>query len=521
MVMGSTASEVTTSRAGDRGAHGAASPGESDPPISLAPGLAESRSQPLIARYELLSELASGGMATIYAARTRGTAGFEQVVAIKTLHPHLRGERGLVEMFLDEARLAGRIHHPNVVAALDSGCDAHGHPFIAMEYVAGEQLGALLRSAGESGKRIAPQIVLRMVLDVLAGLSAAHALRDERGRSLELVHRDVSPQNILVGQDGCARLTDFGVARAEGRLHATRADVVKGKLAYMAPEQAAGRTLDQRADLFAMGVVLWEALTRRRLFAAEDSSEVFRRVLYDPIPRPSSVHASLAPLDPLLDRALARNPDERFASADEFARALEQTAHAIGGLAKHALVAKLVGRLAHDKLAAERARMQSAAASLERDVDERSETRKLTRADGFGRVLPEQAQVPALLAARRKMWRTSLRELTVPRWAGVGAALLLGALCTALFPAPAARVSPKLARAAASALATTQPEHRAPASTAAQARTAVPAARPAPVVPAVPAAPSSATPAAAPRDRQLKQSLPGLMRIPFRPGGPR
>ena len=516
MVMGWTANEVTS--AGARGAHGTASPGESDPPISLAPGFAEPRSLPLIARYELLSELASGGMATIYAARVRGTVGFEQVVAIKTLHPHLRGERGLVEMFLDEARLAGGIHHPNVVAALDSGCDAHGHPFIAMEYVAGEQLGALLRGAGESGKRIAPQIVLRIVLDVLAGLSAAHALRDEQGRSLKLVHRDVSPQNILVGQDGCARLTDFGVAKAEGRLHATRADVIKGKLAYMAPEQAAGRTLDQRADLFAMGVVLWEALTRRRLFAAEDSSDVFRRVLYDPIPRPSSVHASLAPLDPLLDRALARDPDQRFASADEFARALEQTAHAIGGLAKHAVVAKLVGRLAHDKLDAERARMQSAAASLEQDSDERSETRKLTRADGIGCDLSAQPRLPALLASRRKTWRTALRELTVPRWAGVGAALLLGALCTALFPAPAAPVAPKLARAAASALAAPRPASArlAPASTA-QAPAAVPAAS----APAVPAEPSSATPDAAPRARQLKQSFPGLMRIPFHTGDTR
>jgi eukaryotic-like serine/threonine-protein kinase len=372
-------------------------------------------------------------MATIYAARERGASGYEDIVAIKTLHPHLRRERALVEMFLDEARLAARIEHPNVIAARDSGCDAHGHPVIVMQYVAGEQLGALLRRAGEAGKRIAPQIGLRIVLDALHGLRAAHALRDEQGRPLALVHRDVSPQNILIGLDGIARLTDFGVAKAEGRLHVTRADVVKGKLAYMAPEQAAGRTLDQRADLFAMGIVLWEALTRRRLFAAEDSAEVFRRVLYEPIAPPSSVHSSLAPLDGLLARALARDPEQRFASADEFARALEEAAAALGGPASHAVVAKLIGRLASEKLEVERARMQSAAARLDDDdPDERSETRRLVRADGIGRESGE----PALLSERPSLFRSALRDMTAPRWVGVGLALLLGALCTALIPAP-------------------------------------------------------------------------------------
>ncbi|HMI93559.1 MAG TPA: serine/threonine-protein kinase [Polyangiales bacterium] len=413
-------------------------------PTSDAPGGASPLCRPrapLIDRYELLSELASGGMATIYAARDRGAVGFEDIVAIKTLHPHLRRDRGLVEMFLDEARLAARIQHANVIAALDSGCDAHGHPFIAMEYVAGEQLGALLRRAGEAGKRIAPQIGLRIVLDALRGLAAAHALCDERGRSLGLVHRDVSPQNILIGLDGRARITDFGVAKAEGRLHVTRTDVVKGKLSYMAPEQAAGRELDQRADLFAMGIVLWEALTRRRLFVAEDSADVFRRVLYAPIPAPSSVHRSLAPLDQLLARALARDPDSRFASAEEFAAALELAAQPFGGVASHAVVAKLVGRLASEKLEAERARMRSAAALLDDDdPDERSETRRLGRADGIGR----ESGAPALLSERPSVISSALREMTFPRWLGVVAALLIGALGTALIPAPAPR--PQVAR---------------------------------------------------------------------------
>ena len=407
---------------------------------------------PVIDRYELLSELACGGMATIYAARERGALGFDEIVAIKTLHPHLRGERSLVEMFLDEAQLASRISHPNVIAARDSGCDANGHPFIAMDYVAGEQLGALLRRAGEAGKRIAPQIGLRIVLDALQGLRAAHALAGAHGRSLGLVHRDVSPQNILIGLDGVARLTDFGVAKAEGRLHVTRADVVKGKLAYMAPEQAAGRELDQRADLFAMGIVLWETLTRRRLFAADDSAEVFRRVLYEPIAPPSSVHRSLAPLDGLLARALARDPDQRFATADEFARALELAAEALGGLASHAVVAKLVSRLAADKVAAERERMRSAAALLDGDPDEHSETRRLFRADGLGRTPGE----PALLSERPSFMAVAMRDMTFPRWLGVLAALVNGALITALLPAPEPE-RPTRPAAAASATSATKP----------------------------------------------------------------
>jgi serine/threonine protein kinase len=176
-----------------------------------------------------------------------------------------------------------------------------------MQYVEGDHLGTLLRHVIEEKRRIAPRVVLRIALDALAGLSAAHALRDDDGQPLGLVHRDISPHNILVGTDGLARLTDFGIAKTEGRLHATRSNVVKGKLAYMSPEQLSGKPLDQRADVFAMGIVIWEALTHRRLFAADDPAEIFRRVLRAPAPPPSSVHRALQPLDAVLAKALAKN----------------------------------------------------------------------------------------------------------------------------------------------------------------------------------------------------------------------
>lgn len=315
----------------------------------------------LAGRYELIAELASGGMATVYLARAWNEDGFERWCAIKKLHPHLAREREYIEMFIDEARLAGRIHHPNVIETLAAGRDDDGSHFLVMQYVAGQHLGALLRSVTLARRRIPPPLVLRIMLDALAGLSAAHALRGDDGLPLGLVHRDISPHNILVGAEGLARLTDFGIAKASGRLHATRSNVVKGKLAYMSPEQLSGKAVDQRADVFAMGVVLWEALTHRRLLASDDPAEIFRRVLHDPIPAPSSVRRELQPLDAVLAKALRRDPNERYASATEIARAVERAAPAVGGLASPRAVARLVEVVAKDKLDAERLHVANAA----------------------------------------------------------------------------------------------------------------------------------------------------------------
>lgn len=242
-----------------------------------------------LGRYEVLTQLASGGMAGVYIARAQGVAGFERLVAIKVLHPHLAHEEEFISMFLDEARLAARIRHPNVVATLDiSDTEGDGF-FLVMDYVEGDHLGALLGRSAKQGRRIPTAATARVLVDALSGLAAAHQLLDENGEPLNLVHRDISPHNVLVGTDGVSRLTDFGVAKAEVRMSSTRAGQFKGKLSYMAPEQASTGNADQRSDLFSMGIVLWESLTGRRLFRGETNAATLSKILVDPIPLPSEV----------------------------------------------------------------------------------------------------------------------------------------------------------------------------------------------------------------------------------------
>ncbi|HTU59050.1 MAG TPA: serine/threonine-protein kinase, partial [Polyangiales bacterium] len=317
-------------------------------------------------RYEILARLASGGMATVYVARVQAVAGFERLVAIKVLHSNLAHEDEFIRMFLDEARLAASIRHPNVVPTIDV-CDAGeagcGY-FIVMEYIEGDHLGALMSSAHKEQERLPLPVVMRMIADALGGLGAAHALRDDAGRTLNLVHRDVSPHNIMVGRDGVVRLTDFGVAKAEDRLTHTRDGQVKGKLAYMAPEQAVSGATDARSDLFSVGVILWESVTGRRLFRADTTAGTLNKLLREPIPAPSSVDSALAPLDALLAKALAREPEARFQTADEFARAVEEVAPAIGGLASLRGVARTVKHHAAAKLKREKKLVDDALRAL-------------------------------------------------------------------------------------------------------------------------------------------------------------
>lgn len=313
-----------------------------------------------LGRYEILCELASGGMASVHIARAQGVAGFERLVAIKVLHPHLAHEEEFISMFLDEARLAARIRHPNVVGTQDiSDTDGNGY-FLVMDYVEGDHLGALLGKSARSGTAFPTPITARILIDALNGLAAAHELVDEAGAPLNIVHRDLSPHNILIGTEGVARVTDFGVAKAEVRLSCTRAGQFKGKLAYMAPEQASTGACDQRSDLFAMGIILWESLTARRLFRGESNAATLSKILVDPIPPPSAVNAALEPWDALLARALARAPDERFQSADEFAQAIEDVAMANGGVATSRTLGALTKELIGAKVELERERIHAA-----------------------------------------------------------------------------------------------------------------------------------------------------------------
>jgi serine/threonine-protein kinase len=294
-------------------------------------------------------------MATVFLARLTGVGGFQRFVAMKRLHPHLANEKEFVEMFLDEARIAARIHHPNVVPILEVGASPVGY-YLVMEYIEGDTLARLLARAAQRGMRLPIPIALRIALDMLAGLHAAHELRDDSGGPIHLVHRDVSPQNVLVGVDGIARITDFGVARAASRLTATRVGQLKGKIAYMAPEQAAGEeSLDRRADVFAAGIVIWEELAAKRLFKAENEAATLSRVMSEPVPPLSVIVPGLSvQLSNVIMRALERDPDRRFASCAQFGDALEAAATGKERIATPRELAAYVGEVLGEEVVAQR-----------------------------------------------------------------------------------------------------------------------------------------------------------------------
>jgi serine/threonine protein kinase len=289
----------------------------------------------VVGRYALYGTIASGGMAAVYLGRLLGPAGFSRTVAIKRLHPQFAQDPEFVAMFLDEARLAARIRHPNVVPTLDVVA-THGEAFLVMEYVAGESLSKLVRAAAHRSQRIPPRIASAVMAGALNGLHAAHEAKAESGRPLGIVHRDVSPQNILVGADGIVRTIDFGVAKATGRLQQTREGQLKGKIAYMSPELLHGESATRSSDIYSSGVVFWELLTGERLFRAESEAQVVAKVLAGKIEPPSTMthgvaqtlHSStmhsLQALDGIALRALARQPEARFGSAREMAIEIER-----------------------------------------------------------------------------------------------------------------------------------------------------------------------------------------------------
>ncbi len=317
-------------------------------------------------RFELIAELASGGMGTVFLARLGGAGGFQRLYAIKRLHEHLARHGEFIEMFLDEARLAARIHHPNVVPILEIGTTAAGY-YLVMEYVEGDTAGHLFYSATQEQKPVSARVAVRIVLDALAGLHAAHEGTDDDGRSLEIVHRDVSPHNILVSVDGVSRITDFGIARAASRLAVTRTGQLKGKIAYMAPEQARSEKIDRRADVFAMGICLWEMIARRRLFKSEAEGETLNRLLYEPIPSLRSVDPEVPrELDEVCAKALARDLDQRFATAAEFSDALENAARGLEWLGSHREVAACIADVLGRDISERRADLRAWLADTER-----------------------------------------------------------------------------------------------------------------------------------------------------------
>jgi eukaryotic-like serine/threonine-protein kinase len=276
-----------------------------------------------VGRYALYGKIAAGGMATVHLGRLLGPVGFSRTVAIKRLHPQFTEDPDFVSMFLDEARLAARIRHPSVVPTLDV-VTAGGEIFLVMEFVQGETLARILRTLAPKGERIPLPIVASVFSNVLHGLHAAHEAKSERGTPLEMVHRDVSPHNVMIGVDGTARLLDFGIAKAVGRLQTTREGQIKGKLAYLAPELLGGAAATRQTDVYATAVCLWEALTGKRLFEAANEGSLVNQVLKGEVKRPGELVPELPPaVDPIVMRGLDREPANRFATAREMATALE------------------------------------------------------------------------------------------------------------------------------------------------------------------------------------------------------
>jgi serine/threonine protein kinase len=289
----------------------------------LSPQIAEERGRP-VGRYVLYEELASGGMGVVHLGRLVGAAGFVRTVAVKRLHPHLAKDPEFVAMFQDEARLAARVRHPNVVSTLDVVA-RDGELLLVMEYVGGESLASLMASAHAAGSPIPVRVASAVMSGVLLGLHAAHEARGVGGVELGIVHRDVSPQNVLVGTDGIARVLDFGIAKAVGRVHTTRDGQVKGKAPYMAPEQLRGRRIDARTDVYGASVLLWEIVTGQHLFSGNTPEEIMTKILERDVPPPSTLTRGIPPaLDALVLRGLAREPEDRFPTAREMAGDLER-----------------------------------------------------------------------------------------------------------------------------------------------------------------------------------------------------
>jgi serine/threonine protein kinase len=364
---------------------------------SLSPVATDERSY---GRYLLQYEIASGGMASVYLARSLGAAGFERPIAIKRIHPHLAKKPVFVDMFLDEARLNARIAHPNVCNVFDFG-EADGSYFMAMEYLVGQPLSRVLGAVATRQELLSSTrwhaLAARILADACQGLHAAHELLDDHGYPLHVVHRDFTPHNVFVTYDGAVKVFDFGVARAEGRLHQTETGMLKGKLAYMSPEQLARAPIDRRLDVWAAGVCLWELLTLRRLFGRRSELETVQAIASDVILEPSKVRTGVPrELDAIAMRALDRDVDRRTASARLLARELNQYISTTGITTSMSDVAELMAELFPE----ERARKLDVVANVLKSEDalalDANETSAVQRSRGV-----ELRSTPGSLAAPR------------------------------------------------------------------------------------------------------------------------
>ncbi len=304
-------------------------------------------------KYQLIKKLATGGMAEVFLARqAMGGSGDGRHVVVKRILPHLAEDPEFIQMFQNEARVAAKFSHPNIAQIFDYG-EENGTYFIAMEFIHGEDLGRLMRKAWSTGQWIARPLAIRIVASACEGLYYAHTRKDEEGRALKVVHRDISPQNILVSFDGSVKLVDFGIAKAADQSSMTKSGAIKGKFAYMAPEQAAGKPLDARTDVFAIGLVLYELLTGVRPLKRDSELATLQAALECAIDAPSVVAEVPAELDDVVMRALAKAPDDRYKDARAFQMALEEFLISQRMVASSVQISELMETLFADRRAEE------------------------------------------------------------------------------------------------------------------------------------------------------------------------
>ena len=318
-----------------------------------------------LGRYEILTPIARGGMASVWAARLTGTRGFQKLVAVKTMLPDVSDDPDFEQMFLDEARVAARIRHPNVAEILDLG-EQDDVLYLVMEWVEGENLSVVLKAARNLGGMPLP-VILRIASQACAGLHAAHELRDDSGHLVDLIHRDVSPANVLVSMAGFVKLVDFGVAKSKGRMHVTRAGgMVKGKTPYLSPEQLGGLPLDRRSDIFSFGALLYVMATGLHPFRGETEGKTVENIaLKNPVPL-RTINAEIpVEFEKLVLKALEKDPKNRFSTTAELQRALDQIGLAIGGPATESDVAEFVRKAIGEPQAKRAADIKSAIASLD------------------------------------------------------------------------------------------------------------------------------------------------------------
>lgn len=365
--------------------------------------------------YRRIGDLAAGGMG-IVSLCVKHAGRFERLYAVKRMHPHLRADDSMRRMFLDEARLAGLIRHANVVSILDVGEDDDG-PYLVMDYIEGTALSRFVRHHIKTERQVPVAVCAQIVAQAARGLHAAHELVDPQGNVLDLVHRDVSPANILLGRDGAVRVTDFGVAKAVGSLTRTTTGLLKGKVGYMSPEHLRFEPLDRRTDLFALGVVMVEALAGRRLYSAEDAAATARRILHEPPPDIGDERTDVPPaLVELSYELLAKNPDDRPASAAEVADRIDEIVAECG----HVDIAGYLEATMGDVLAQEREALHAQPTPPNLPAPQ-------TRVELDGPAASEASGGP-----RRLRW-------------GLAAALVVGALLTAVMWTRAQPAAPSVA----------------------------------------------------------------------------